>query len=120
MCVCVTVSVRVRICVHILYSWKFCQFRHLLLLAKFLSANFFCPVLIITWRIWRPVYCIGKNLYFCNTKVAGLDEIFVQPAIYYYYVRECVCVCMCVCQCVRVCQYVCMYSICVCRTQLGI
>ena len=74
----------------ILYTRKFSpgenfrQFCHLLSLAKFLSCKFFCPVLIITTL--TTLVKIYSAEYFCNTKVAGLGEIFCQAKIFMYMV----------------------------------
>jgi hypothetical protein len=38
---------------HVLYTWKFCQFHHLLSLMKFLSWNFLSRVMVAV-SIWRP------------------------------------------------------------------
>ena len=56
---------------------NFCQFRHLLLLAKFVSHRFFNDYIedMATFTALAKIY---STKYFYNTKVAGLGGIFVQ------------------------------------------
>ena len=70
----------------LLYSQKFspgenfCQFCCLLLLAKFLSANFLSGIndCIEDMMIFTRLAKIYSTEYFCNTKVPGLGESFVR------------------------------------------
>ena len=86
------------ICSKLPYSWKFSpgenfhQFRHLLLLAKFLSENFLSCV--NDYRedmlIFTTLAKIYSTEYFCNRKVAGLGEYFQRKfsAIRYYNTKD--------------------------------
>ena len=73
---------------------NFHQFRHLLLLANFLLREFLSrvddyPEDMMTFTALAKIY---STEYFCDTKVAGVDEIFVQRKILsytVYYVYEC-------------------------------
>ena len=59
---------------------NFCQFRHLLSLAKFLSHEFLSCVndYIEDMATLIALVKIYFTEYFCNTKLAGLGEIFVK------------------------------------------
>ena len=68
------------------YTWKFSageNFRHSLLLAKFLLYEFLsCVTKYIEDMVsFTALAKICSTEYFCNTKVAGIGKIFVQRKI---------------------------------------
>ena len=80
------------------------QFRHLFLLAKFLLCKCLSCVNDYIEDI-APLAEIYSTKYFCNTKVAGLGEIFVQQKMSHTvsHVRVCTMHVTCLCVCVHAC-----------------